>query len=51
MKILKETVTRDKLIDLNNREEEKLPIGSSITKAIFMGGKSCCGSAYTEKRI
>ena len=51
MKVLKNTVTHESLVKQNFEKEEKLPSGQSITKAIFMGGKSCCGASYTEKLI
>lgn len=50
MKVLKQTVTRSGLASQSYCKEEYLPSGQSITKAIMMGGKSCCGAAYTEKK-
>lgn len=49
MKVLKQTVTRESLVLWNYCKEERLPSGQSITKAIMMGAKGCCGGAYTEK--
>ncbi len=45
-----QTVTRVNDITgaTEGRPEETLPTGESITRAIVMGAKSCCGAAYSE---
>lgn len=48
MKVVKANVKREYLVNKRNTKEERLSNGQSITKAIQMGGKSCCGGAYAE---
>ena len=48
MKVIKKEITREYFVNRHDTKEERLRNGQSITKAIIMGGKSCCGSAYTE---
>ncbi len=49
MKVLKRGVTRKDVIKQNWRCEEKLSNGKSVTKAILMGSRACCGSSFVEK--
>lgn len=49
MKILQVTTTSKEVLRNQKNKKEQLPNGSSITKAIIMGGKSCCGASYVEK--
>lgn len=50
MKILQEKTTRNTLNRQScNKAVEKLPGGQSVTQAILMGGRACCGSAYVER--
>jgi len=46
MKIIKKTVNREYLVNKRSVKDERLSNGQSITKAILMGGKNCCGGAY-----
>ena len=48
MKTVKQNINRSQ-ITKNITKEECLNNGQSITKAIMMGGKGCCGGAYVEK--
>lgn len=48
MKTVKQNINRSQLTK-NITKEECLNNGQSITKAIMMGGKGCCGGAYVEK--
>ena len=49
MKVLKKSVTRREVIKQNLQCDEKLSNGQSITKAIQMGSRSCCGSSFVER--
>lgn len=48
MKVIKATVKREDFVNKRSTKDERLSNGQSITKAILMGGKSCCGGAYAE---
>lgn len=49
MKTIKANVSRTSLVNPRSSKDEYLCNGQSITKAIIMGGKGCCGGAYVEK--
>lgn len=49
MKTIKQNVDRKCLVNGNIIKNESLNNGQSITKAIVMGGRGCCGSAYVEQ--
>lgn len=49
MKVLKKSVTRREVIRQNVQCNEKLSSGQSITKAIQMSSRSCCGSSFVER--
>lgn len=49
MKTIKANVSRASLVNLRSSKGEYLRNGQSITKAIIMGGKGCCGGTYVEK--
>ena len=49
MKIIQKKATRGSLNADKKMPAEKLPNGQSVTEAIFMGGRACCGSAFVEK--
>lgn len=42
-------VNRERLTRNWGVKEERLNNGQSITKAIVMGGRGCCGGAYVER--
>ena len=48
MKAIKQNVSRKNLVHNDTVKDERLNNGQSITKAIMMGGKGCCGGAYVE---
>lgn len=48
MKAIKQNVSRKDLINSNVAKNERLKNGQSVTKAIVMGGRGCCGGAYVE---
>ena len=48
MKVIKKDVDRESLVSQNKARDERLNNGQSITKAIIMGGKACCGGTYAE---
>ena len=48
MQVIKNNVSREQLISQHIAKEERLNNGQSITKAIMMGAKCCCGAAYVE---
>lgn len=48
MKAIKKNVNRKQLVNRRNAKDECLKNGQSITKAIMMGGKGCCGGSYVE---
>ncbi|MBR3138762.1 hypothetical protein IKG38_02015 [Candidatus Saccharibacteria bacterium] len=48
MKAIKKNVNREDLVNQKNTREERLNNGQSITKAIIMNGKACCGGAYVK---
>jgi hypothetical protein len=49
MKILQNTTSKLDVVSAVKAKAERLPSGESISKAIFMAGRMCCGSAYVEK--
>lgn len=49
MKAIKQNVSRARLVNNNVVRNERLSNGQSITKAIVMGGRGCCGSSYVER--
>ena len=49
MKAIKQNMSRSNLVRSNITKEERLSNGQSITKAIVMGGRGCCGSSYVER--
>jgi hypothetical protein len=48
MKAIKQNVNRKNLVNGNVVKNERLSNGQSVTKAIVMGGRGCCGGAYIE---
>lgn len=46
MKIITTNVNRENLVNQRDKCDECLSNGQSITKAITMGGKACCGGSY-----
>jgi len=46
MRAIQTVTTRD---NVTAYSEERMPNGTSISKAIQMSGKGCCGSAYVER--
>ena len=48
MKAIKKNVSREFLINQKGMKDERLDNGQSITKAIIMGGKACCGGTYIK---
>lgn len=44
-----QTMTSNTNLMKTNASSENLPSGESISKAIFMGNKNCCGAAYVER--
>ena len=51
MKAIKKNVNREDLVNQKNTREERLNNGQSITKAIIMNGKACCGGAYVKEAV
>lgn len=52
MKVIKQNITRNQLVSQKDaKKDECLGNGQSITQAIIMGGKGCCGGAYVERAI
>ena len=49
MKILQVITRPSDVIGTTDGQSEMLPSGESISRAIVMGGKSCCGAAYRER--
>lgn len=49
MKAIKKNASREVLVNCKVAKDERLSNGQSITKAIVMGGRACCGGAYVEK--
>ncbi len=49
MKAIKQNVNRKCLVNGNVVKDERLSNGQSVTKAIVMGGRGCCGGAYVER--
>ena len=49
MKAIKANIDHLNLVNQRSSRDEYLRNGQSITKAIMMGGKGCCGSTYVEK--
>ena len=50
MKTLQKKSTRETLVAQSCiKAVEKLPGGQSVTQAILMGGRACCGSGYIER--
>ena len=49
MKAIKQNVSRTRLVNGTVAKDERLGNGQSITKAIVMGGRGCCGSSYVER--
>ena len=49
MTVIKQNVSRKLLVNGNVVKDERLNNGQSITKAIVMGGRGCCGGAYVER--
>ena len=49
MKAIKQNVSRAHLVNGNVVKDERLSNGQSVTKAIVMGGRGCCGSSYVER--
>lgn len=47
MKVIKKNIDNEYLMS-HGSKEESLSNGQSITKAIMMGGKGCCGGSYIE---
>ena len=48
MKAIKQNVNRKNLVNGNVVKNERLSNGQSVTKAIVMDGRGCCGGAYIE---
>jgi len=48
MKVLQNMTTKTSLMSAKARTET-LPNGSSISKAVLMSGKGCCGAGFVEK--